>query len=57
MVFVSLYQRLYIFNNKNEIARKYFVVDYVITIPEILLKFLKLLFIKVGLSPSKQSSF
>ena len=34
MVFVSLYQRLYIFNNKNEIVREYFVVDYVMTIPE-----------------------
>ena len=34
MVFVSFYQQLYIFNNKNEIVREYFAVDYVMTIPE-----------------------
>ena len=27
MVFVSFYQRLYIFSNKNEIIREYFLVD------------------------------
>ena len=45
MVFASFYQRLYIFSNKNEIIREYFLVDYVITISEILVKFLELLFI------------
>ena len=35
MVFVSFYQRLYIFSNKNEIIREYILVDYVITISEI----------------------
>ena len=39
MVFKSLYQRLYIFNSENEIVREYFVVDYEITIPEILINF------------------
>ena len=45
MVFVSFYQRLYIFSNKNKIIREYFLVDYVIPISEILVKFLELLFI------------
>ena len=39
MVFVSFYQRLYIFSNKNEIIREYFLVDYVITISEYSLNF------------------
>ena len=45
MVFVPFYQQLFIFNNKNEIVCEYFGVDYVITIPEILVNFLELLFI------------